>query len=93
MATDDGSVEGSAWPMPKFRFYLGTNNTPIRPPLARFIDFHECPMEAPVIVPIPHVGGPIVAPKTSSISVNGQPASLTGEILDSTHDNESQSIA
>ncbi len=30
------------------------------PPAARISDMHTCPMVTPAVVPIPHVGGPIV---------------------------------
>lgn len=30
------------------------------PPAARLTDMHVCPMQTPAVVPIPHVGGPIV---------------------------------
>ena len=30
------------------------------PPAARLTDMHVCPMQTPAVVPIPHVGGPII---------------------------------
>ncbi len=29
---------------------------------ARLTDMHVCPMQTPAVVPIPHVGGPIIGP-------------------------------
>ena len=78
MATDEVSAEGKTWPMPRFRFEVdlaGNHN--------RFF-FHECPMETPVFVPIPHVGGPIPGPVVPTVSVEGTPVSLVGKMLKST---------
>lgn len=43
-------------------------------PAARLTDFHECPMETPGVPPIPHVGGPIVAPGAPTVLIGGLPA-------------------
>ncbi|WP_189629979.1 MULTISPECIES: PAAR domain-containing protein [Roseivirga] len=51
------------------------------PPAARLTDFHECPMEDPAPVPIPHVGGPIVGPGAPTVIIAGMPASVVGDML------------
>ncbi len=51
------------------------------PPAARLTDFHECPMEEPAIVPIPHVGGPIVGPGAPTVLIGGLPAAKVGDML------------
>lgn len=51
------------------------------PPAARLTDFHECPMEDPAPVPIPHVGGPIVGPGAPTVIIEGMPASVVGDML------------
>jgi len=38
-------------------------------PAARFLDWHSCPMVTPAVVPIPHVGGPIVAPCSPNVII------------------------
>ncbi len=44
------------------------------PPAARLTDMHVCPMQTPAVVPIPHVGGPIVAPGAPTVLIGGLPA-------------------
>jgi uncharacterized Zn-binding protein involved in type VI secretion len=51
------------------------------PPAARLTDFHSCPMQTPAVVPIPHVGGPIVGPGVPTVLVGGLPASVVGDML------------
>ena len=51
------------------------------PPAARLTDFHECPMETPAIVPIPHVGGPIVGPGAPTVLIDKLPAARVGDML------------
>lgn len=51
------------------------------PPAARITDFHECPMQTPAPVPIPHVGGPIVGPGAPTVLICGMPASVMGDEL------------
>ncbi len=41
------------------------------PPVARITDMHVCPMQTPAVVPIPHVGGPVI---------KGQPTVLAGSL-------------
>ena len=43
-------------------------------PQARLTDMHVCPMITPGVPPIPHVGGPIVAPGAPTVLVGGLPA-------------------
>ena len=51
------------------------------PPAARLTDFHECPMQTPAIVPIPHVGGPIVGPGEPTVLIGKLPAARVGDML------------
>ena len=51
------------------------------PPAARLTDFHECPMQTPAVVPIPHVGGPIVGPGEPTVLIGGLPAARVGDTL------------
>lgn len=43
-------------------------------PAARLTDMHVCPMITPGVPPIPHVGGPIVAPGAPTVLIGGLPA-------------------
>ena len=49
-------------------------------PAARLLDMHVCPMQTPAIVPIPHVGGPIMGPGMPTVLIGGQPASVVGDL-------------
>lgn len=40
---------------------------------------HVCPMQTPAVVPIPHVGGPIVAPGEPRVLIGGLPAARVGD--------------
>lgn len=51
------------------------------PPAARLTDFHQCPMEDPAPVPIPHVGGPVVGPGEPTVLIGGLPAARVGDTL------------
>jgi len=51
------------------------------PPAARLTDFHECPMQTPALVPIPHVGGPIVGPGQPTVLIGSLPAARVGDML------------
>jgi uncharacterized Zn-binding protein involved in type VI secretion len=42
-------------------------------PAARITDMHTCPMQTPAVVPIPHVGGPIIGPCSPNV--------ITGSLL------------
>ena len=46
---------------------------------ARAGDMHVCPMVTPNIVPIPHVGGPIM-PMPSTVLIGGLPAATMGQM-------------
>lgn len=48
------------------------------PPAARLSDMHTCPLVNPG--PVPHVGGPIVAPGVPTVMIGGQPAAVVGDI-------------
>ena len=43
-------------------------------PAARLTDMHLCPQVTPAVVPIPHVGGPILPPGCATVLIGGQPA-------------------
>jgi uncharacterized Zn-binding protein involved in type VI secretion len=49
-------------------------------PAARITDLHVCPMQTPGIVPIPHVGGPIVGPGAATVLIGGLPAAVEGDM-------------
>lgn len=49
-------------------------------PAARLLDMHVCPMQTPAVVPIPHVGGPIMGPGMPTVLIGGQPASVVGDL-------------
>jgi uncharacterized Zn-binding protein involved in type VI secretion len=51
------------------------------PAAARLTDFHQCPMEDPAPVPIPHVGGPVVGPGEPTVLIGGLPAARVGDML------------
>ncbi|MBQ0788021.1 MAG: PAAR domain-containing protein [Oceanihabitans sp.] len=51
------------------------------PAAARITDLHVCPMETPGVVPIPHVGGPIVGPGEPTVLIGGLPAAKVGDAL------------
>ena len=42
-------------------------------PAARVGDMHVCPMQTPAVVPIPHVGGPILPPCAVTVLTGGIP--------------------
>jgi uncharacterized Zn-binding protein involved in type VI secretion len=44
------------------------------PPAARMFDMHICPLFTPAVVPIPHVGGPIIAPCAPLVLIGFMPA-------------------
>lgn len=48
-------------------------------PAARISDMHVCPMQTPAVVPIPHVGGPIVGPGVPTVLIGGLPAAVMGD--------------
>ncbi|MFT2793423.1 PAAR domain-containing protein [Serratia sp. T13T92] len=49
-------------------------------PAARISDMHACPMVSPGLYPIPHVGGPIIAPGVSTVLIEGIPAATVGSL-------------
>lgn len=51
------------------------------PAAARLTDFHECPMQTPTPIPVPHVGGPIVGPCEPTVLICGLPAARVGDML------------
>lgn len=40
-------------------------------PAARVTDMHICPMITPGIPPIPHIGGPLLAPGVPNVLISG----------------------
>jgi uncharacterized Zn-binding protein involved in type VI secretion len=44
------------------------------PPAARLTDMHTCPMVTPGTPPVPHVGGPIIAPGCPTVLIGFLPA-------------------
>ncbi len=50
------------------------------PPAARLTDMHTCPMVTPGLPPIPHVGGPIVAPGAPTVLIGELPAAKLGDM-------------
>src|SRR5688572_20808511 len=49
-------------------------------PAARISDMHVCPMQTPAVVPIPHVGGPILPPGQPTVLIAGMPAARVGDM-------------
>jgi len=41
---------------------------------------HTCPMQTPAVVPIPHVGGPIMPPGALTVLIEGLPAARLGDM-------------
>jgi uncharacterized Zn-binding protein involved in type VI secretion len=51
-------------------------------PAARLTDMHVCPMVTPGVPPIPHVGGPLIAPGEPTVLIGGLPAArLTDQAI------------
>jgi uncharacterized Zn-binding protein involved in type VI secretion len=50
------------------------------PPAARIGDFHSCPMQTPVVPPIPHVGGPVCT-GAPTVLIGHMPAARVGDVL------------
>jgi uncharacterized Zn-binding protein involved in type VI secretion len=50
------------------------------PPAARVNDNHICPMQTPAVVPIPHVGGPIMGPGVPNVLIEDMPACVVGDV-------------
>ena len=49
------------------------------PPAARITDLHICPMVTPGLVPIPHVGGPVIGPGAPTVLIGKLPAAVMGD--------------
>jgi uncharacterized Zn-binding protein involved in type VI secretion len=49
------------------------------PPAARITDMHVCPMQTPAVVPIPHVGGPVIGPGAPTVLIGSLPAAVMGD--------------
>jgi uncharacterized Zn-binding protein involved in type VI secretion len=50
------------------------------PPAARVTDLHVCPMVTPAVVPVPHVGGPVVGPGEPTVLIGKMPAAVMGDM-------------
>ena len=50
------------------------------PPAARITDMHVCPLVTPGVPPIPHVGGPIMAPAVPTVLIGKLPAAGMGSM-------------
>lgn len=48
---------------------------------ARLTDMHVCPMVTPGLLPIPHVGGPIIGPGVPTVMIGKLPAAVVGDNL------------
>ena len=49
-------------------------------PAARITDLHVCPMQTPGIIPIPHIGGPIIGPGAATVLIGGLSAAVEGDM-------------
>jgi uncharacterized Zn-binding protein involved in type VI secretion len=49
------------------------------PAAARLGDMHTCPQIIAGLVPVPHVGGPIIGPGAPTVLIGGLPASTAGD--------------
>ena len=49
-------------------------------PAARITDLHVCPMQTPAIIPIPHIGGPIIGPGAATVLIGGLSAAVEGDM-------------
>ena len=49
-------------------------------PAARITDLHVCPIQTPGIIPIPHIGGPIIGPGAATVLIGGLPAAVEGDM-------------
>ena len=49
------------------------------PAAARLGDMHTCPLVNPG--PVPHVGGPVVAPCVPTVLIGNMPAAVVGDLL------------
>jgi uncharacterized Zn-binding protein involved in type VI secretion len=49
------------------------------PPAARLTDLHVCPMLAPGLPPVPHVGGPVTGPGVPTVLIGRLPAVTVGD--------------
>ena len=50
------------------------------PPAARLTDMHTCPQVTPGLVPVPHVGGPVVGPGVPNVLICSLPAAVVGDL-------------
>jgi uncharacterized Zn-binding protein involved in type VI secretion len=51
------------------------------PSAARISDMHVCPLVTPALVPVPHVGGPIIGPCVPTVLIGNMPAAVAGDML------------
>ena len=50
------------------------------PLAARITDMYVCPMVSTSVVPVPHVGGPIIGPGVSTVLIGNLPAATVTDI-------------
>lgn len=50
------------------------------PYAARLTDLHVCLMVTPGTPPVPHVGGPVLAPGSSAVKIEGLPAARVTDL-------------
>ena len=41
---------------------------------------HTCPMQTPGVLPVPHVGGPIIGPGVPTVLIGKLPAAVMGDM-------------
>ena len=51
------------------------------PSAARIGDMYTCPMQTPVIPPVPHAGDPILPPGCSTVVIGGMSAARVGDLV------------
>lgn len=50
------------------------------PNAARLTDLHVCTMVTPGVPPVPHVGGPVLAPGSPTVKIEGLPAARVTDL-------------
>lgn len=51
------------------------------PPASRITDMHVCPMQTPAVVPIPHVGGPVISGMVTVLTGSLPQARITDQCV------------
>ncbi len=76
----NGTTPNRAGQRPLDSLAAGGEDSAMSKPAARLMDMHMCPMQTPAVVPIPHVGGPIVGPGNPQTLIGGIPAAVVGDM-------------